>query len=149
MLIYTKDCAECGDCKAKFPRPVKSNIELLFTKKSKIFLRPSNLHVRAPGTYSFSFTHCVHGGEGEIRTLHVQYPLRIFYFDQRSRKIISQRLRISHVKCPTLHSSPCSLRSRRRGGDSNSRYLAVWRFSKPLVSTTHAPLRMWVFKTRE
>ena len=29
----------------------------------------------------------------------------------------------------------------RRGRDSNSRYLAVWRFSKPLVSTTHAPLR--------
>ena len=29
----------------------------------------------------------------------------------------------------------------RRGGDSNSRYLSVWRFSKPLVSATHAPLQ--------
>ena len=29
----------------------------------------------------------------------------------------------------------------RRGGDSNSRCLSAWRFSKPLVSTTHAPLQ--------
>ncbi len=78
-----------------------------------------------------------------FRSLQDQYTLWILLEDSDYAHKVFE----SPPSSPQLDSSPQKENPPsadsflRRGGDSNSRYLSACRFSKPVVSTTHAPLQ--------